>query len=133
MAKKQSYEKQLIAAIKKWKWMRWSHIDWDVLDFSRATAYNHDLDKLDTIKETFEHNRSKGVNYLLQKWINSDNATLQIAAMRIIADDSDRQKLNQQYIDHTSKGESINKPDLSKLTENELRTIAELQRKSGIS
>jgi hypothetical protein len=38
-----------------------------------------------------------------------------------------------QSIDHTTKGESINTPDLSKLTDDELRTIAALQRKSGIS
>lgn len=37
------------------------------------------------------------------------------------------------HIDHTTKGEAINKPDLSKLTDAELRAIADLQRKSGIS
>jgi len=35
--------------------------------------------------------------------------------------------------DHSGKVELTNKPDLSKLTESELRTIAELQRKSGTS
>lgn len=105
--KSEQYEKELIEAIQKHNWMRWSHIEWTALSFSRPTAYNHSLEKLDTIKEAFEINRSKGVNYLLQKWMNSDNATLQIAAMRIIADDEDRQRLNQQYVDHTSKGQEI--------------------------
>ena len=101
------YENELIAAIKKYKWMQWAHIDWEALSFKRATAYNHKIEQLDTIKNAFEYNRSKAVNYLLQKWINSDNSTLQIAAMRICADEETRQKLNQQYIDHTSKGEAI--------------------------
>ena len=36
-------------------------------------------------------------------------------------------------IDHTTKGQAINTPDLSKYTEDELRIIAELQRKGGTS
>jgi hypothetical protein len=36
-------------------------------------------------------------------------------------------------IDNSGKIEVTTKPDLTKLSENELRTIAELQRKSGIS
>lgn len=103
MTKDDKYEKQLIAAIKKYQWMRWSHIDWDALSFSRGTAYNHNLNKLDPIKEAFEQNRSKGVNYLLKKWIESDNATLQIAAMRLIAEEDDRKRLNQQYMEHSGE------------------------------
>ena len=102
-----SYEKALLAAINKHRWMRWAHIDWTVLSFSRRTAYEHRLHESHTIKDLFEENRSKGVNYLLQKWMSSDNATLQIAAMRMIASDEDRQRLNQQYIDHTSDKKEI--------------------------
>jgi hypothetical protein len=105
--KQKKYEKSLIRSIKQFKWMRWSHIDWKSLDFSRATAYLYHLDKLDTIKECFSNNRNHAVNYLVQKWIASDNPTLQIAVMRIVAEEEDRQRLNQQYIDHTSKGERL--------------------------
>jgi hypothetical protein len=105
--KAEQYEKELIEAIQKYNWMRWSHIDWRSLNMGRTSAYSYKLNESDTVKEAFELNRSKGVNYLLQKWMNSDNATLQIAAMRIIADDEDRQRLNQQYVDHTSKGQEI--------------------------
>ena len=108
MSKAGKYEKELNAAITKHKWMRWSHIDWDALSFSRRTAYDYGLHELHTIKGAFEDNRSKGTNYLLQKWMKSDNPTLQIAAMRIIAEEEDRQRLNQQYIDHTTQGEKIN-------------------------
>ncbi len=105
--KAKKYEDELCAAIKKHKWMRWAHIDWDALSFSRRTAYEHTLHESHTIKSTLEDNRSKAVSYLLDKWIKSDNATLQIAAMRIVAEEEDRQRLNQQYIDHTTQGEKI--------------------------
>jgi seryl-tRNA(Sec) selenium transferase len=105
--KAKKYQAEMIAAIQKNNWMRWAHIDCKSLSFCKATAYNYKLEQLEAIRETFAQNRSRGVNYLLQKWINSDNPTLQIAAMRIISEDDDRQKLNQQYIDHTSKGESM--------------------------
>ena len=74
---------------------------------SRATAYNHNLDKLDVIKEAIEDNKRVGATTLLAGWIKSTNATLQIAAFRMICTPEERQKLNQQYIDHTTKGESI--------------------------
>ncbi len=104
-SKQKKYEEELLNAIRKFKWMRWSHIDWEALSFSKATAYNYKLEELDTIKEAFALNRSKATNYMLQKWIASDNPTLQIAAMRIIADDEDRLRLNQQYMEMVHKQE----------------------------
>jgi len=106
------YEKELLKAIEKYKWMRWAHIDWTALNFSRATAYNYKLDKLDTIKEAFEKNRAKAQNYLLQKWIQSDNATLQIAAFKIVADNEDLRRLNQSYVEQTNIEQPIF-PDVS--------------------
>ena len=77
---------------------------------TRSTAYNHNLDKSDSIKEAIYDNRRRGVTTLLSKWLKSDNATLQLAAMRIIGDSEERRSLNQQYIDHTTKGEKLNIP-----------------------
>ncbi len=74
---------------------------------SRATAYNHNLDKLDSIKEAIYSNKREGVTSMMSKWIQSDNATLQIAAMRLISDEDERRRLNQQYVDHTSGGDKI--------------------------
>lgn len=105
--KKQLYKNELMDAIQRYKFMRWEHIQWDALSFSRSTAYNYGLNEMDDIKEALLENRKKAVNYLLNKWIKSENATLQIAAMRMIADDVDRQRLNQAYIDHTSGGQKI--------------------------
>lgn len=102
-----THEKAILKVIKDRKLMRFDHIFGHFVGCSRATAYNHGLDKLDSIKEALQQNRSKGVDYLLQKWIAGDNATLQIAAMRLICTKEEHQLLNQQYIDHTTKGEQI--------------------------
>jgi len=110
--KQKKYETEMIEFIRKHKIMQWSHIVWESLPFSRRTAYQYELHNLHTIKGAFEENRSQAMNYLLQKWIKSDNATLQIAAMRIVSDTETHQKLNQSYVDHTSKGEKINIPPL---------------------
>ena len=78
--------------------------------FSRATAYNHGLDKMDDIREAISKNRVEAKNYMLKKWIQSDNATLQISAFRLLSDSEEHRKLNQSYIDHTSKGEKLPPP-----------------------
>ena len=78
---------------------------------SRATAYNHNLDKLDSIKEALYSNKRKGVSSLLAKWLASDNATLQLAAMRMICDQEEHRSLNQNYTDLTTKGEKIEVSD----------------------
>lgn len=102
-----THEAPILKLIKEKKIMRFDHIFGHYTGCSRSTAYNHGLDKLDSIKEALEANRAKGVDYLLQKWIAGDNATLQIAAMRLICTKEEHQLLNQQYIDHTTKGEKI--------------------------
>jgi hypothetical protein len=84
---------------------------------TRATAYNLELDKFDTIKEAIQSNKRKGVTSMLAKWVKSENATLQIAAMRLLSDNEERQMLNQQYIDHTTKGEKIHMTEAERLTE----------------
>ena len=78
---------------------------------SRATAYNHNLDKLDSIKEALYSNKRKGVSSLLAKWLTSGNATLQLAAMRMICDQEEHRSLNQNYSDITTKGEKIEVSD----------------------
>jgi hypothetical protein len=112
------YEKELLKSIEKFKWMRWSHIDWTSLSFKRSTAYSYNLDKLDTIKGAFEQNRSKATNYLLQKWIQSDNATLQIAAFKIVAEGDDHKRLNQTYIEQKNT-----EVDLSGMSTDEIKQL----------
>ena len=104
--KQKAYEKELLEIIKERKIMFFSHA-FAYTSFSAATAYNHNLEKLDTIKDALAKNRASGVTYMLNKWIGSDNATLQIAAMRIIADEEIRRSLNQQYIEQTIKEQPL--------------------------
>src|SRR5690606_20500422 len=101
------YEKELLKVIKEKKIAFFDHC-LGFTSFSRATAYNHSLDKLDSIKDSINQNRVTAKNYMLNKWIASDNATLQISAMRLLSDSEEHQKLNQTYIDHSTKGEKIN-------------------------
>ena len=104
--KKKAYEKELLKIIEERKIMFFSHV-FAYASFSSATAYNHELEKLETIKDALSKNRTSGVTYMLNKWISSDNATLQIAAMRIISDEDLRRSLNQQYVEQTIKEQPL--------------------------
>ena len=106
MSKAEEYKLELLNVINEKKIAFLDHA-FAFTSFSRSTAYNNGLDKLDSIKDALRKNRVKAKAYMLNKWIKSDNATLQLAAYRLCADPEEHQKLNQQYIDHTSKGEKI--------------------------
>lgn len=105
--KQKQYERQLLEVIEKHKITFFDHC-FAFVPFSRATAYNNGIDKLDSIKNALAQNRVKAKNYMLNKWIGGENSTLQIAAYRLLADSEEHKKLNQQYIDHTTDGEKIN-------------------------
>lgn len=92
--RKDQRENDLVKLIKRYKWKRWQHIDWEIVGFARSTAYVHGLEQSDAIKEALAANRMKAVNSMLDKWIESDNPTLQIAAMKMCADEEDRMALN---------------------------------------
>ena len=91
------HEKGILEAIQKHPIFCFNDIFVYYKGCCRATAYNHNLDKLDSIKEAIYMNRRKGVVSLLTKWLNSDNATLQLAAMRLICDPDEHRALNQNY------------------------------------
>jgi len=93
------HEKGIIEMIQKYPVFSFNDIFVYYKGCSRTTAYEHNLNKSDTIKEAIYDNKRKGVVSMLRKWVESDNPTLQIAAMRIISDDDERQRLNQQYIE----------------------------------
>lgn len=107
--KQKKYEKELLEVIRDKKVAFFDHC-FAFTSFSSSTAYNHELEKLDTIKESIKQNRVKAKNYLLSKWIESDNATLNISAFRLLSTSEEHQKLNQSYIDHTTKGKSVTAP-----------------------
>ena len=110
--KKAEYEKELLEAIKKNKIAFLDHA-FAFVSFSSSTSYNYELEKLETIKEALKNNRVKAKNYLINKWIASPNATLNVAAYRLLSTSEEHKLLNQQYHDHTSKGEKISQPILN--------------------
>jgi len=112
MAKsKELHEKDIVAIIKKLKICRISHIFGHYVEIKRAQFYNLELDESDIIKEALLNNRSKGAGYLLNKWMNSDNPTLQLAAMRLICEPEEHRLLNQQYIEQSGSTGVIIKVD----------------------
>lgn len=106
--KAKKYEAELLKIIKEKKIAFFDHC-FGFTSFSRTTAYEYKLNESDAIKDAINQNRVTAKNYMLNKWIASDNATLQISAMRLLSDSEEHQKLNQSYIDHTTQGEKITK------------------------
>lgn len=105
--KAKKYEKELLKVIKEKKIAFFDHC-FGFTSFSRTTGYEYKLNDSDAIKNAINQNRVNAKNYMLNKWIDSDNPTLQISAMRLLSDSEEHKKLNQYYTDHTTKGESIN-------------------------
>jgi hypothetical protein len=80
------------------------------LPCSKQTFYEYfpsGSDELDEIKAIIEDNSVTIKSGLRNKWYESENPTLQIALYRLTSRDDEHKKLNQSYIDHTSKNEKI--------------------------
>lgn len=107
-AKKPKYEAEILEAIKGKPVYCFKDIFVYYSGISRQYAYEIGIDKSDKIRGVIDRNKQKGKVSMLDKWIKGDNATLQLAAMRLIGDDDIRRRLNQQYVDHTTAGEKIN-------------------------
>ena len=103
--KQKQYEAELMQVITEKKICFFDHC-FAFVSFTRATAYNHDLDKFDSIKNAIANNRITAKTYMLNKWINSDNQTLQLAAYRLLSESEEHRKLNQQYMEQKNVGES---------------------------
>jgi hypothetical protein len=105
----QEYHDELLKAIQENKCTNFKEACLFV-SFAKSTAYNHELDKMDSIKEAIDKNKVHIKHAMKKNWIVSDNATLQLAAFRLLSDSEEHQKLNQSYIDHTTKGKEVNLP-----------------------
>ena len=109
--KQKKYSEEALKVIKEHKIKIFDHI-FGFTSFCAATAYNHELEKLENIKDALQANKSKAKTTLIDKWINSDNATLNVAAYRLMSSPEEHKLLNQQYHDHTSKGKEVKIPIL---------------------
>lgn len=79
---------------------------------SKPTFYEHfpiDSNELNILKELLDENKIKTKSGIRAKLWKSEKAAELLALYRLIATPEEHQKLNQSYIDHTSKGEKITK------------------------
>ena len=96
---KEQHEKEILDVIVKNKVMKINHIFQHYTDLQHSQFYNLELDKSESIKEAISKNKSKAVSYMLNKWVGSDNATLQISAFKVLCEDEDRKKLSMQFVE----------------------------------
>ena len=87
------------------------------LPCSRATFYNHELDKLDEIKDALNNIRTSVKTQLRNKWRDSDNAALQIGLMKLMATDEERKRLSTSFMETRQQHIA---PDLSNLTTDQI-------------
>ena len=99
MKPKEQHEKEILDVIVKNKIMKINHIFQHYTDLQHSQFYNLGLDKSESIKEAISTNKSKAVSYMLNKWVGSDNATLQISAFKVLCEDEDRKKLSMQFVE----------------------------------
>ena len=77
---------------------------------TKPTFYDYfpvDSDELNDLKERLDQNKIKTKSGIRAKLWKSEKAAELLALYRLIATAEEHQKLNQSYIDHTSKGDKI--------------------------
>ena len=84
------------------------------LPCSKKTFYNHfntddteEIHHLHNIKDQLEQNRIIQKQGMRKKWVDNDNATLQISLYKLIGTAEERQRLSQSHLDIKSGGEKI--------------------------
>jgi hypothetical protein len=77
-----------------------------------------DCNEYNTLKDLLEQNKIKTKSGIRAKLWKSNKAAELLALYRLIATPEEHQKLNQSYIDHTSKGEKLNLPPFMKANGN---------------
>ena len=92
---KKELEKQALDVIKKNK-LTWHDEIIAFLPCTKSTYYNKKLHELDSLKDAILQNRLEMKAKLKKKWFESDNPTLSIALMKLIANDEEWDKLNTQ-------------------------------------
>ena len=67
------------------------------LPICSATFYNHELEKLETIKDELTKVKVEIKVSMRNKWYKSDNATLQMGLMKLLSTDQELRKLSMQH------------------------------------
>ena len=92
---KKKLEELALKAIKEHK-LTWHDEIIAFLPCNKGTYYNKKMNELDSLKDAILHNRLSMKAKLKKKWFESDNPTLSIALMKMIANDEEWDKLNTQ-------------------------------------
>lgn len=85
----------------------------DIIDFlplSKPTFYNYfpvGSNEFNELNKILDENKVAIKTSLRAKWYQSDNATLQMALYKLTSNAEEHKKLQQNYIDHTSKDDKI--------------------------
>jgi hypothetical protein len=108
-------EKKALEAIEKNKLF---FID-DVIAYlpcSRATFYNLELEKLDTIKDSLTKVKTEIKVSMRSKWYKSENPTLQMGLMKLIASPDELKQLAMTHVEsnNTHEVKDFNLSDLVK-------------------
>lgn len=94
-----------------------------LLPCSKPTFYDHfpvNSDEFNKLKDMIEANKIAQKVKMRKKWGDSDNATLQMALMKLIATDDERKRLAVSYIESKTTQANV---DLSNLTTDEILNI----------
>jgi hypothetical protein len=80
------------------------------IGISKPTLYEHfpiDSNELNELKKLIEDNKITLKTSMRKKWYDSDNATLQMGLMKLIATPEEHKRLATNFNDHTTNGVSI--------------------------
>lgn len=94
-----------------------------MLPCAKATFYEYfpaGSDELNHLKEMIEMNKVAQKVKMRKKWGDSDNATLQMALMKLISTDDERKRLAVSYIESKTTQTNV---DLSGLSTDEILNI----------
>lgn len=103
---KKEIEKQAILMIEEYNLIDIQQVI-SFLPCSSRWFYNYKMQEMQTIKKAIEESKVKNKNKLFNKWIGSDNPTLQIASYKLMATDEELDRLTSAKFDHGSKDGSM--------------------------
>src|SRR5690554_1056646 len=91
---------------------------------NKSTLYKHfpvDSDELNALKELLEQNKIKTKSSIRAKLYKSAKAAELLALYRLIATPDEHRRLNQSYVDHTTKGEVMERPVIQVVTPDNIK------------
>lgn len=113
-------ERAALDAITKHKLKSFNEIP-PFIGISERTFYNHELHKLQSIKEAIQDSKVRLAVTLRKKWLMSENSTLQMGLMKLVCSDEDLKRLSTNF----SKTDGNHNINVTSLSEEQLNKIIE--------